>query len=275
MKTADTNHLELNILCGLEQQEETTYAIKSEQQLLKTLRAIDWQVFHIVTLSRSETDWVQIGGSIDTDGLAAVYQVSDEMIIKDTVPRNDIEIEDYFLSFYAGNQSFKKERPYWPQPKVKRTDQSKTPQRLDYNLAKKIKISRWQERRLHILSLIFVLFVGYMGYAIIYDELRFIGQHTIEIDALVIDAKYAHFGKGKLYRRATYEYTYDGKAFTGKFNALPSNSKGFRGCKVRIKVSKRYPHRSKVLAKYKSCNDLPYDRLELPAWLNGPKTTIF
>jgi hypothetical protein len=273
LKAMPTTHIELNILRGLHKQKEQTHEIKSEQQLLNLLMALDWQVFHVVTLSKSETDWAQIGGSREEDGLVAVYQEGEEIIIKNSVPRDSAEIEAFFLSYYNKSHYFKKELPYRPRPKAKAVAQLQVPPNPNYNLSEELKKFRCQERRVHVLSFVFVFLIGYLVYAGFNDELRFIGQRTIAIDAIVIDAKYAHFGKGKFYRRATYEYVYEGKTYAGKFNTGPSNPKGFSGCRLRVKVSKRYPRRSKILARYKSCNDLPFDGLELPAWLKGPKTT--
>ena len=52
----------------------------SESDILETMNAIDWNLFHLVGLSKNDSDWIEVGGNTGVDGLSVMYEKNNEQL---------------------------------------------------------------------------------------------------------------------------------------------------------------------------------------------------
>ena len=74
---------------------------------------LDWSGFHQVVLTKSNGDWLEVGGSLDpSDGLSIMYEEGGKQVVIKEAPKN-IDLLIKVSTTYAGNSDEWKEMADW------------------------------------------------------------------------------------------------------------------------------------------------------------------
>lgn len=74
-----------------------------------TMRKLDWSGFHQVVLTKSNGDWLEVGGSLDpSDGLSVMYQENNEQVVIKSPPTSVKEMSSFLISYLSGEDDWKK-----------------------------------------------------------------------------------------------------------------------------------------------------------------------
>jgi hypothetical protein len=100
------DHMNLIVLSDFGSEEELISDSVTIDQITNTMNSIDWLNFHQVIINKPNGDWIDVGGSLEEDGLSIAYQENNKEYVIVTAPTDIETLENALLSFHAGDGKF-------------------------------------------------------------------------------------------------------------------------------------------------------------------------
>lgn len=210
------------------------------------MMGLDWDKFHQVVLSRSKQDWIEVGGNLGEDGLAAVYQEKVEIFVTDEAPASVEQMIDIVVSYIKDDGVFKAKYKFSGESDTSEKDEEPKQDFNKWNDEFKIKRKKTRlilVKRWFLLSFA-VLVLGFVAYNWYTGELQFIGQKTEFTKARVVKTHMHHIGRGYYKQTVTYEFEYNEAVYLSTFEAGKREGRHSIGDVVKIKFSINDPSRS-------------------------------
>jgi len=92
----------------------------SVEDITKTIKAIDWNTFSHLILSKNENEWIYVGGDLENAGLACTYEERGEEFVIDEAPESIEQLEEILISYLNGDGKFKTENKFVGEKEEKR-----------------------------------------------------------------------------------------------------------------------------------------------------------
>lgn len=89
------------------QTEKTITENASDIDVIKIMKELDWNKFHQVILEQNNGDLMEVGGSLNEDGLSVLYQENEKQYVISSPPATVIEMTNFLLMYLQGNEEFK------------------------------------------------------------------------------------------------------------------------------------------------------------------------
>ncbi|GAA4807118.1 hypothetical protein [Litoribaculum gwangyangense] len=98
--------MELLVLSDYGSKENLKKKNPSESDIIETMNSINWNLFHQVCLSKNDCDWIEVGGSLQEDGLSVIYEKNNEQFVIDKVPTSINQLTEILLSYFRNDNKF-------------------------------------------------------------------------------------------------------------------------------------------------------------------------
>jgi len=190
---------------------ETERVITEEATLAEVealMDSLDWQNFHQVVLQRDPENWLEVGGSLQSDGLAAIIFHNNQEFVIAHEPTSIAELKR-MLAFYIHGDTRILEGYFFP-------GLSRPLQRV-FPIATEEKQPKKLLRRI-LMLLVLILIVGIVYYNM-NVQAKFIGESTEVARAVVIDRKWNPSFMGYYLYTITYQFNYAGQSYSSTTNA--------------------------------------------------------
>ena len=246
-------HVELKVVTQARGDKEIITPNISIGDIADAMKALDWQSFQMIVLSRAESDWVSVSGSLGVDGLACVYQKENTVYLREECPYTVDDMIWILESYFKGDDKFKLGNTFtvlhrdWQLKRV--SPQEYKAWEADYKIRRKSEKATTIKRA--VIGLAFACAVAYSIFLGVNGELKFIGQPTSECFAAVMKTDFRHVGHGNYVQEVYYEFEYEGATYTGEFDVWLMQYKQEAGRRIKIKFSTGNPELSKYLGQYK------------------------
>lgn len=100
--------MELLVLSDYGAKENLKKKNPSKTDIIETMNSIDWNLFHQVCLSKNDYDWIEVGGSLQEDGLSAMYEINNEQFVIDKAPTSINQLTEMLISYFNNDNKFNK-----------------------------------------------------------------------------------------------------------------------------------------------------------------------
>ncbi len=104
--------MELMVLSNYGAEEKIVSDSTSIAQIKETMKGIDWNNFTQVILSTDNSNWIEVGGNLDEDGLSSMYELNGKLFVINKPPSSSDHMTEILLSYFNGDGKFKKENNY-------------------------------------------------------------------------------------------------------------------------------------------------------------------
>ncbi len=172
--------------------------------LIVLIDSLDWQKFHQVVLEKDSENWIEVGGSLKTHGLAAVICHDNEHFVIATEPASIGEMKRILTLYFQGDKRITQDF-YFPglsTPLPKRT-----------SLVAVLKEEKRLRRRV-LAAVILLVVIGLIFYNL-NEQSKLLGKPTELARAEVVDKKWRPRLMGYYLYTITYRFTHNGKSYTG------------------------------------------------------------
>ena len=246
--------MELLVISDYGSKEEIKKTNVSLQEIQKIMDDINWEHFHQVILSRSENDFIEVGGNLNEDGLACIFEKNNEQFVIDEAPTSVEQITEILISYFKGEEEFLRKYKFTGEAdeKTRKEEESKKYNEWKINYEKELKKENKLKIRRFILVNLIVISIATLAYFGFTGELKFIGQKTEFTKARIVNTQMQHLGRGKYLQIVTYEFQYSDKKYSGKFRAGKGIGIQKVGGFVKVKFSISNPNRSLMKGVYKT-----------------------
>jgi hypothetical protein len=222
----------------------------SEEIISQLVHSLDWKQFHFIHLEKDITNWLSVSGNISKDGLAIVYEANGETFVSNTAPEKISQLENVLLSFYNGDNQFKKFGYSSANESTGKNGYS-----LDYDQWKmNYEAKKKKDKKNHLkaigIAFIVISFVSYFLYLLYSDNLQFVGHTIEETEAIVIDTEVIRAYRGRK-QLVTYQFTFNEEIFRGNFIVLLGSNRLNVDDRVKIKFASDDPTISEKIATLK------------------------
>lgn len=160
----------------------------SEREISDFLTSLDWEEFNSVKLELDSRNWIDVSGNLSGDGLAIVYEENGNQFVSNDAPNSVQQLKATLILYLNADKSFK--NIGFSSSLV--NSHTTTDKETDYNSWKirydaKEKINNHNHR---ITILFAFLIIGFLSSAIYLwatDDLKFVGQDSDFVTAIVND----------------------------------------------------------------------------------------
>ncbi len=246
--------IELLVLSDFGSKEEVKKTNVSLQEIQNVMDNINWEHFHQVVLSRSDYDWIEVGGNLKEDGLACIFEKNNEQFVIDEAPTSVKQMTEILISYFHNDREFLRKYKFTGEKEEKKKKEEETKKYQDWKRkyeqeSRKEKKSNFRRFLLAKVIVIAIATIAYFGFT---GDLKFFGQKTEFAKAKIVNTQMQHFGKRKYFQIVTYEFEYKDYKYSGKFRAGKGIGKQKIGGFVRVKFSVNNPNRSLMKGVYRN-----------------------
>lgn len=225
--------MQLTLIKGFEGKVENVIQVYDWDEIEKIFDAIDWKVFHIITLEKEEGCSCDISGNICEDGLSASLTFKDQLFVIEEAPESLLFAKTLLKTFFLNeNSAFEK---YFSKKEV----QKSFPKRNNNRFFTIVML-------LFFLSIILIPF-----YFLFKDDLKFLGRSDVSYArAVVVNIKKQNYGGRYFFQKVTYEFETDQGVYQGEF--LGGNRQGYSklGDELKIRYLNSDPNISDYEGRY-------------------------
>lgn len=111
-KKTDIVKMELMVLSNYGAEEKIISDSTSLAQIKQTMKEIDWNTFNQVILSTDNSNWIEVGGNLNEDGLSSMYEENGKQFIINEPPSSVEHMTEILISYFNGDGKFKKENKF-------------------------------------------------------------------------------------------------------------------------------------------------------------------
>lgn len=113
-KTSKENStkMELMVLSNYGGEEKKISDSTSIIQIKNTMNELDWNNFHQVILSTDNSNWIEVGGNLNEDGLSSMYEENGKQFIINEPPSSVEHMTEILISYFNRDGKFKKENKF-------------------------------------------------------------------------------------------------------------------------------------------------------------------
>ena len=104
--------MELMVLSNYGAEEKIISDSTSIDQIKKTMKNLNWNKFHQVVLSTDNNNWIEVGGSLNEDGLSSMYEENGNQFIINKPPSSIDHMIEILISYFNEDGKFKTENIY-------------------------------------------------------------------------------------------------------------------------------------------------------------------
>lgn len=225
--------MQLTLIKGFEGKVENVIQVYDWDEIEEIFDAIDWKVFHILTLEKEEGCSCDISGNICEDGLSASMTFDGEFYVIKESPENTQFAKSILKTFFIDEK--RAFNVYFFE-----------------KLEQRIKPKRYTNRFFSIVMLLFLSSIILWPFYFLYqDDLKFLGRNDVSYArAVVVNIKNQNFGGRYFFQRVTYEFKTDQGVYQGEF--LGGNRQGYfeLGDELKIRYLNSNPNVSDYEGRY-------------------------
>jgi hypothetical protein len=113
-KTTKQNQIkkELMLLSNYGAEEKIISDSTTIKQIKNTMNKLDWNNFHQVILSTDNSNWIEVGGNLNEDGLSSMYEENGKQFIINEPPSSVEHMTKILISYFNGDGKYKKENKF-------------------------------------------------------------------------------------------------------------------------------------------------------------------
>lgn len=113
-KTTKKTHekMELTVLSNYGAEEKIISDNTTIEQIRETMKELDWNDFHQVVLSIDNSNWIEVGGNLNEDGLSSMYEENGKQFVINKPPSSVEHMTEILISYFNGDGKFKKENKF-------------------------------------------------------------------------------------------------------------------------------------------------------------------
>ena len=113
-KTTKQNQIkkELMLLSNYGAEEKIISDSTTIKQIKNTMNELDWNNFHQVILSTDNSNWIEVGGNLNEDGLSSMYEENGKQFIINEPPSSVEHMTKILISYFNGDGKYKKENKF-------------------------------------------------------------------------------------------------------------------------------------------------------------------
>ncbi|WP_452599165.1 hypothetical protein [Pontimicrobium sp. MEBiC01747] len=113
-KTTKQNQtkMELMLLSNYGAEEKIISDSTTIKQIENTMNKLDWNNFHQVILSTDNSNWIEVGGNLNEDGLSSMYEENGKQFIINKPPLSVEHMTKILISYFNGDGKYKKENMF-------------------------------------------------------------------------------------------------------------------------------------------------------------------
>tara|TARA_R110001606_G_scaffold278147_4_gene426380 strand:+ start:284 stop:697 length:414 start_codon:yes stop_codon:yes gene_type:complete len=113
-KTTKQNQtkMELMLLSNYGAEEKIISDSTTIKQIKNTMNELDWNNFHQVILSTDNSNWIEVGGNLNEDGLSSMYEENGKQFIINEPPSSVEHMTKILISYFNGDGKYKKENKF-------------------------------------------------------------------------------------------------------------------------------------------------------------------
>lgn len=113
-KTTKQNQtkMELMLLSNYGAEEKIISDSITIKQIENTMNKLDWNNFHQVILSTDNSNWIEVGGNLNEDGLSSMYEENGKQFIINKPPSSVEHMTKILISYFNGDGKYKKENKF-------------------------------------------------------------------------------------------------------------------------------------------------------------------
>lgn len=112
LDNSNNKPLELMVLSDYGKEENIISKSTTKDQIDSIMTTLDWNEFHQVILSIDNENWIEVGGNIQEDGLAVLYEENGVRNIIKTPPNSVDEMTEILISYLVNDNKFKSNYDY-------------------------------------------------------------------------------------------------------------------------------------------------------------------
>jgi hypothetical protein len=161
-------HIELLVLSDFGSKEEVIKTNVSLQEIQNVMDGINWEHFHQVVLSRSDYDWIEVGGNLKEDGLACIFEKDGEQFVIDEAPTSVREITEILISYFYNDGEFQRKYEFTGETKEEKKTEVESKKHQDWDRkheqeSKKEKIANFRRFLLVLVAVIAIVLITFFG----------------------------------------------------------------------------------------------------------------
>ena len=103
---------ELMLLSNYGAEEKIISDSTTIKQIKNTMNKLDWNNFHQVILSTDNSNWIEVGGNLNEDGLSSMYEENGKQFIINEPPSSVEHMTKILISYFNGDGKYKKENKF-------------------------------------------------------------------------------------------------------------------------------------------------------------------
>ena len=113
-KTTKKSHekMELTVLSNYGAEERIISDNTTIEQIRETMKELDWNDFHQVVLSIDNSNWIEVGGNLNEDGLSSMYEENGKQFVINKPPSSVEHMTEILISYFNEDVKFKKENKF-------------------------------------------------------------------------------------------------------------------------------------------------------------------
>jgi hypothetical protein len=105
----ETEIMKLRVISDYGRTERLVADEATPEIVVSTMHSLDWRGFHQVVLERSNSDWMEVGGSLDpSDGLSVMYEENGKQSVIRVAPTTVEDMTTMLLGYLSGTEDWKK-----------------------------------------------------------------------------------------------------------------------------------------------------------------------
>ncbi|WP_148560717.1 hypothetical protein [Zobellia galactanivorans] len=104
--------MELMVLSNYGAEEKIISDSTSLSQIKETMKEIDWNTFNQVILSTDNSNWIEVGGNLNEDGLSSMYEENGKQFVINEPPSSIDHMTEILISYFNGDGNFKKDNNF-------------------------------------------------------------------------------------------------------------------------------------------------------------------
>lgn len=104
--------MELTVLSNYGAEEKIISDNTTIEQIRETMKELDWNDFHQVILLIDNSNWIEVGGNLNEDGLSSIYEENGKQFIINKPPSSVEHMTEILISYFNRDGKFKKENKF-------------------------------------------------------------------------------------------------------------------------------------------------------------------
>ncbi|WP_179321128.1 hypothetical protein [Winogradskyella helgolandensis] len=104
--------MELMVLSNYGADEKIISNSTTIEQIKSTMNELNWNNFHQVVLSTNDSNWIEVGGNLNEDGLSSMYEENGKQFIINEPPSSKKHMTEILISYFKGDGKFKRENKF-------------------------------------------------------------------------------------------------------------------------------------------------------------------